>query len=401
MIPLKIVVALLTPPGRGAVATLTVEGPGAAEAVSQFLQTPNSVPFGAYALGRIAFGRWGDARGEEIVACQLAKDRVELHCHGGRVAWEQIAADLKSCGCRRVDWRELAASRANDAVSAEALVALAQARTERTAAILLDQCHGALSSEVAAIRGLLGNVPGSSPAPQVAQHRLQQLLRAARLGVRLVEPFRVVLAGRPNVGKSSLINAMVGYERAIVFDQPGTTRDVVTAATAIDGWPVEMADTAGLRAAAEPLEAEGVARSRRAMQSADCLILVFDLSQPWTSADSQLLADWPQAIVVHNKADLTPPGDRRTAGSPARAGHWPEGEALRPPGCWTSATMGMGIEGLLAAIAQRLVPGAPPPGAPVPFTRRQVDVLNAAAKALAVNNFPEAQEMLERFEPAS
>jgi tRNA modification GTPase len=89
----------------------------------------------------------------------------------------------------------------------------------------------------------------------------------------------VVIAGPPNVGKSSLINALLGYQRAIVFDQPGTTRDVLTATTAIDGWPVELADTAGIREGDDAIETEGVARALAEIRAADLVVEVWDASQ--------------------------------------------------------------------------------------------------------------------------
>ncbi len=129
------------------------------------------------------------------------------------------------------------------------------------------------------------------------------MLARAPLGLHLTKPWQIVIAGPPNVGKSSLLNAFVGYQRAIVFDQPGTTRDVVTAATAIDGWPVQVSDTAGLRSSADPLETAGADSAAQQARAADCLLLVFDASQHWTAGNQQLIDAWPQAVVVGNKCD--------------------------------------------------------------------------------------------------
>ena len=114
---------------------------------------------------------------------------------------------------------------------------------------LLDQYHGALESEIEAIRTLLREL---QPNIDAAASRLETLLGRASIGLHLVRPWRVTIAGPPNVGKSSLLNALAGFERAIVFDQPGTTRDVLTVLTAIDGWPIELADTAGWRDSERP-----------------------------------------------------------------------------------------------------------------------------------------------------
>ena len=135
--------------------------------------------------------------------------------------------------------------------------------------MLLDQYHGALA---AAIRATLA--AAASGDWQTASATIDALLAHRGVGEHLTTPWRVVLAGPPNVGKSSLKNALVGYQRAIVCDLPGTTRDVVATTTAIDGWPIQLADTAGLRDAADELEAAGVARAARALAAADLVVLV-------------------------------------------------------------------------------------------------------------------------------
>src|SRR6185503_7750192 len=107
-----------------------------------------------------------------------------------------------------------------------------------------------------------------------------RLLALAEVGLHLTTPWRVVFAGPPNVGKSSLVNALLGYPRAIVYDQPGTTRDVLTASTAFDGWPFELRDTAGLRdgISLDSVEVEGVARARAQIATADLVVFVHDRS---------------------------------------------------------------------------------------------------------------------------
>ena len=175
----------------------------------------------------------------------------------------------------------------------------------------------------------------------------------------------MVLAGPPNVGKSSLVNALVGYQRAIVYDAPGTTRDMVTATTALDGWPVELCDTAGLRRGREAIEVEGVRLARLAATAADVLVLVFSAQEPWQADQQELLDEWPDAITVYSKCDLGPPPY--------------DG---RPPGIATSAVTRAGLDELERAVARRLVPGEPEAGAAVPLDAEQVALLEQVLAAI-------------------
>ena len=299
-------VVQLTPPGRGAVATLLVAGPNAAKLIASGFHSAKGRPLGAQRLGQIVFGRFrvGEHPGEDVVVCRRSEESVELHCHGGHVAVARIREGLIAAGCRGVAWQDWAVEQQPDPIAAAARIALAGARTERTAAVLLDQYHGALRRAVEAIEQALAD-----DQPRSATAGLDALLARADLGRHLVDPWRVILAGSPNVGKSSLINAIVGYRRAIVHPTAGTTRDVVSASTAIDGWPLELSDTAGIRQSDQSVEQSAIALSRRQLASADLVLLVFDRSQSWSDADRELLASWPDALVVHNKCDLPPAGD--------------------------------------------------------------------------------------------
>lgn len=373
----------VTPPGRGAVATVLVAGPHATILVDALFHSANGRSLANRPLDRILFGRWQDAKsGEEIVACRRAVDQVELHCHGGSAASTAIIAALVERGCRQQSWQERIESTTNDPTIAEATTLLARASTLRTAAILLDQQAGALGEAVADIARLVqaGELAAAVPA-------VDNLLRFAPLGLHLAEPWRVVLAGRPNAGKSSLINALVGYERAIVHATPGTTRDVVTAAAAIDGWPIELADTAGLRSGAQPLEAAGIELARQRLGSADLIVLVLDASVERTRDDEALLADWPAALVVLNKSDLLAgTSEKAVQGSPALA-DWLAVSALR----------GDGMEVFQQALAARLVHVVPPLGQAVPFLPSHCEALQAAHRALQAGHRDAALEALACF----
>jgi tRNA modification GTPase len=358
--PLPLQVVQLTPPGRGAVATLRIEGPHAVETVQASFRARSGRPLAAYSTGQLVVGRFGGEQGEEVVARHTGDEAVELHCHGGRAAVAMIEETLVAAGCRRVGWQDWTVVRYDDSIAAAARVALADARSERCAAILLDQHEGALGRALDEIRQAIGRGDASS-----ARAEIDALLAQTELGRHLTRPWSVVLAGRANVGKSSLLNALVGHGRAIVHHAPGTTRDAVTVTTAIDGWPVELCDTAGLRPPSDAVERAGIELARERLARADLVVLVADQNAPWSADDQALFDQWPAATLVHNKCDL-----------PASAGE-------RPTGLRTSALGGEGIEVLLETIARRLVPAPPPPGAAVPFTDEQVETINRLTGELA------------------
>ncbi|MBX7165307.1 MAG: 50S ribosome-binding GTPase [Pirellulales bacterium] len=368
------VAALLTPAARGALATVAIAGPAAVRLVRGQTRTMGGAPCPTLELGRIFYVRWTlaaphvpGALAEEVVVSQISRDRVEVHCHGGPVVARAILQSLVEGGARAIDWQAWVARDARDRIAAEALLALAACRTARTAAILLDQYHGALAREieqvVAAIEG------GDCRA---AQAQVAELLARAAFGRRLVDGWRVVLAGPPNAGKSSLLNALVGFDRAIVFDQPGTTRDAVTAHIAWDGWPIELVDTAGLRSTSDPIEAAGVARAADELARADLVVWLWDStagSPPPAPAVSVPL------LTVANKIDLL------------------SGNQIVPAGTLAvSAQTGQGLDRLGRALVERLVGASPYERAGIPFTERQQAGLQAALDRLAENQ-PQAARL--------
>lgn len=359
-------VVRLTPPGRGAVATLRVDGPQAVSTVQRRFLARNGRLLETLPPDRPAVGRFGGDRGEEIVVRRCQNGAVELHCHGGLAAVARIEGTLADAGCRQERWQDWLNSRLGDSIAAAAIRALADAPTERTASILLDQYHGALPRALDEIRQAIDR--GLIDA---ARRQIDVLRARIDLGRHLVQPWRVVLAGRVNVGKSSLVNALAGYGRSIVHPTPGTTRDAVTVTTAIDGWPVQLCDTAGLRSGCEcgssgvdPVERAGIQLAQERLGEADLAVLVFDRSRPWSAEDQSLVDAWPSALVVHNKCDLPPATDNR-----------PEGTVL-------SAMQQVGVDRLLNATARRLAPEPPPAGAAVPFADSQVEAIDRLADEL-------------------
>jgi tRNA modification GTPase len=212
---------------------------------------------------------------------------------------------------------------------------------------------------------------------EAAGRLLATLLRHAPVGRHLSEPWRVVVAGAPNVGKSSLVNALAGFSRCLVSAAPGTTRDVVTTLIAVDRWPVELADTAGQRAEAESLEAQGIALARTAAGRADLCLWVLDASAPPVWPDFAT----PALRLLVNKVDLPVAWDLGQA------------SAAVP----VSARTGAGLDDLCQAMAGWLVPDPPLPGAAVPFTAELCDRLEDVRGLLAAGRVTEAMQGLARL----
>jgi tRNA modification GTPase len=356
----------LTPPGRAAVAVVLIAGPAATRIVSRSFRAASGRELSCLPLQRIVFGRWIGGSGEELVVCRRSDERIEVHCHGGLAAASAVMELLIGQGCRRISWSQWLREIANDPIRTDAQLALAEAATARTAAILLDQYHGALT---AAIQTAIGAVVFADW--DRAATNLDAVLAFRELGMHLTSPWRVVLTGHINVGKSSLMNALAGFQRSIVSRQPGTTRDVVTLSTAIDGWPVQFADTAGLRDTNDELESAGVKLALRSVATADMVIAISDATawrdQPEESGQhisARLSQSKPGPRVIHvwNKVDLLSSAEREDATNASKVPGY-----VAPPNVVTSALTGEGIAELVSAIGQMLVPHIPNPGSAVPF----------------------------------
>lgn len=375
------VAALLTPRGRGAVATVRVVGGcNLLDAVNPPpFRAANGKPLSEQPINRVVFGEWGTDVCEEVVLCRTGERTIEIHCHGGEAAARTILSSLESVGFRTVTWQRLV-EETSGTFESECLEALTRASTSRTAELLLEQYSGVLCSEIKAICQLVCPTPNTKVLPLDASansktrheaiDRLDAMLRWGCFGLHLSRPWIVVLGGRPNVGKSSLINSLVGYSRSIVFDRPGTTRDVVTAETALQGWPIRFSDTAGIRQHADHLEQAGIERARSTLAKADCRILLFDMSRPPQADDRQLMADWPTAILIAHKSDL-----------PHVWGNETPVDAVS-----VSSVTGEGVEELAEVLIAKLVPAVPAPGTPLPITQRQIDRLTQARDALDGGN---------------
>lgn len=359
-----VLVALLTPPGRGALAVVGVAGADAAVAVDRCFES-RAGSVAERADGAICFGRWRatlDSAGEELVVVRYAADRIDVHCHGGEAAAAALQGSLVAAGATAIGWTEWLRRTGGSEIDVEARIALAVAGGPKAARILCRQLAGALEDEFQRIELL--RAAAEHAAVEAAVTRL---LAAARVGLRLTRPWRVVVAGEVNAGKSSLVNAIAGHARCIVSPEPGTTRDLVTTRLVLGGWEVDLVDTAGLRDGATggdvgAVERAGIARAVAARGEADLVLRV-------VAGDEQAagsVTPQPCELLVVTKSDL--------AGADRGRG--------RADAVWTSAVTGAGIEELAARIVERLVPEERDDpellAGPVPFTERQVGVINRA-----------------------
>ncbi|MEO1525159.1 MAG: GTPase [Planctomycetota bacterium] len=361
--------SLLTGSGQAAVAVIEVRGPRSADCIATQFRPANDH---ALRPNEIRYGLWGDGTGESIVVVRSSDQRFEIHCHGGSAAIDRILNDLSSAGAQqRLPAPAEVFGPDGDRLIHEACDILCRCVTVRTAAIALDQVRGALRDWRQSAIERLRESPESAP---VIASEASLIAERGRFGLRLSRPFEVTLVGPPNVGKSSLLNAIAGFERSITMDLPGTTRDVIEVETVVDGWPIKFRDTAGIRSvsgpkasdssdvAASQIEQEGIVFAKKAAETADLLVSV---SEP---KGRQLDLDFGSPVLrVLNKADQLENASTQS-GAPF-GGDW-----LR-----TVATLGDGIETLLDEILEKLIGETPLAGSPVPVNERQHQWLDELA----------------------
>jgi tRNA modification GTPase len=325
------IAALATPPGRSALAVVRLSGEGAfavaARVVAGFRPDPRLARLTAF---RAADGSLID-RGICIAFpaphSYTGDDTVELTCHGGLVAPARLLEALYAAGARAAApgefTRRAVLNGRLDLVQAEAVGDLIDATAPAQARAALAQLDGGLSQRIAELRAALLEVQAllgyeidfpdedDGPVPRAriagaladAARQVDRLLATSPAGERLREGALVVIAGRPNAGKSSLFNALLGTERALVTEMPGTTRDAIEAETSFLGWPVRLVDTAGVRETDERIERMGVEVSRRWLASSDLVLLCVEAGREPTPDELGLSAGFP-VVLARTKADL-------------------------------------------------------------------------------------------------
>lgn len=351
------IAAISTPPGEGAIAIIRVSGPAARRIGAELLGKTTEMADRVLHFG--TFRHQGRKLDEGLIALFTAprsytgEDMAELQCHGGTLVTAQLYEAVLSAGARAADPGEFthrAFLRGKmDLTQAEAVMDVIRASTPRALHAAQEQLGGRLGSAIQEIRtDILGTVahleayidfPEEGIDPHVGTQlradidrvrlKIESLLSTSREGRILREGVRLVLCGAPNAGKSSLLNRLLGFERAIVSAIPGTTRDTIEEFASLHGLPFRITDTAGVRETSDVIEKEGVDRARQAIERADVVVHLVDACEPRPEPFS------PDEIFVLNKIDLL-------------------GDAPVSSGLGISCLTGAGIEDLVSAIVEKV-----------------------------------------------
>jgi tRNA modification GTPase len=395
------IVAVATPPGRGGLGVVRISGTDALAVASRLITHRGALEprYATFTTVRVKSAA-GDSAADQVVATHFSaphsytgEDVVELSAHGSPVILHAIVQGAMDAGARLAEPGEFTLraflNQRIDLVQAEAVADLIDAVTPAQARAAYDQLEGTLTVAIAeidaALFDLVAKLEASVDFPEEGYHfldtgalqsalgdlrgRTTRLLCDARRGRLIREGAQVAIVGKPNVGKSSLFNALVGAQRAIVTSVPGTTRDLITESVDIGGIRIALVDTAGRHEARDVVEAEGIARARGAESVSELILIVVDGSAPIGEDDRDIIsqvADFKHLIVA-NKSDLFENGQT----------------ALLPPGAFAvSAVTGQGVQDLRERIALALAGGESPRDAPQLTNMRHIALLSDADAAL-------------------
>ncbi|GGA71143.1 tRNA modification GTPase MnmE [Edaphobacter acidisoli] len=405
------IVAISTPPGRGGIGIVRLSGPGARSIAEPVLRLRNPLAAGHARFAAVIEAETGDVLDEAVVTffeapnSYTSEDVVEIAPHGSPVLLDYLLREAIAHGARLAEPGEFTQraflSGRLDLTQAEAVHDLIESTTLHQARIAAQQMRGSLSRRVALIKEKLvaliaaleagidfaeddiDLLPNGQITAQIdtVVTPLQELAETFAYGRIVRDGLTLAIVGRPNAGKSSIFNRLVQRDRAIVTATPGTTRDLVTERVSLEGIPVELVDTAGLRHTNDEAESIGIAKSREAMAEADIVLLVLDATAPLHAEDEATLAEHGgrPLIVAINKCDLS-------NGSPRKDG-------LTRAAIATSALTGEGIVDLRAAMVALITKSSPASESALVTNVRQQQAVNEALHALAQARQAVAAEM--------
>lgn len=392
------IVALSTPPGRGGLGVIRLSGAAARSIAERSLRFPAEPHWRTWASQLAYLPDEQGATIDQVVVSffeeprsYTAEDVIEIACHGSPVVLQFCLERTLKAGARLAEPGEFTlrgfVNGRIDLPQAEAVHELIDSTTLYQARVASQQIGGSVSRRLRPLKEQLlelislmeagidfaeDDITVASPDEvlrrmQPIREGVDNLVSSFRSGRYVFEGFTLAIAGRPNVGKSSLFNRLLEQDRAIVTDVPGTTRDTISETTSLEGIPVKLVDTAGIRKSNDLVESLGIQRSHEAVADADLTLLVMDLSEPLTAEDRTLLTalDERRPVVVGNKCDLS-----RQLGSDV--------ETLP-----VSAVTGAGIHELRKAILHRLAPeGLAAPETGIITSVRHANLLRECSEAL-------------------
>lgn len=405
------IAAVATARGEAGIGIVRVSGDLALQIAAELFRSPRGVSPTGLSTHTLTYGHVIDTNASDDIIDEVllgvmhapktytGEDIVEFNCHGGIVTLTAVLDLVVKNGARVAEPGEFT-KRAFlngrlDLAQAEAVAELISSKTELSRKIAIEALAGKLSDTVNSLSdrlaGLLAEIEASIDFPdedldfmkvetqletaRVVQNDLTTLLDTADEGKIITEGVNVAILGKPNVGKSSLLNALVGTTRAIVTDIPGTTRDTVEETINVNGIPLKLVDTAGIRQTDDIVEQQGVERSKAVLDRSELLLLMFDASQPLNNADLELLqaAESTKAILILNKVDLpvvTP--------STTLLGHAPKKRVIE-----TVIPEGKGLDALKSVICEELLGGELVVGeSPIVTNARHQEALRRASEGL-------------------
>jgi tRNA modification GTPase len=386
------IAAIATPTGEGGIGVVRISGRTALIVAGEIFRPASGIPVAGLPTHTAHYGFALDSVSEEHIddgvlvvfrnpRSYTGEDTVEISCHGGTVVMRRLLESALRAGARLAEpgeftkWAFL--NGRIDLAQAEAVLDIIRARTDEALRVARRQFNGVLSTRIRMLReeliGIMARIESSIDFPddvaEMEPEKLVELIRDATThlaglletserGRVYREGISAAITGRPNVGKSSLMNALLRDSRAIVTPIPGTTRDTIEESLSIQGIPITTIDTAGLRETEDQVEKIGVDRARKVIDEADLVLMVIDAQDGFTLEDEKLLSDLigRKMIVVVNKTDLVTESDADALAGTVNQWLMDKGSET-PQVVVTAAPSNAGIEALENAVAQTVLVG--------------------------------------------